>query len=130
MAIDGSENHVGESDDLFSVQSISKAVLYGLALETLGREEVHLRVGVEPSGERFNAIDFDEVTNRAFNPMVNAGALDHRRHGAGRHARTTGWTRCSTPSGATSAGTWRSTRPSSAPSWPAPTATGPSPTCC
>jgi len=74
-AIDGSENHVGEANDLFSIQSISKLVLYGLALEAHGRALVHEKVGVEPSGEQFNAIDFDEATNRPYNPMVNAGAL-------------------------------------------------------
>jgi glutaminase len=75
MATDGTENHVGDAHDLFSIQSISKVLLYALALETLGRDEVHERVGVEPSGEQFNAIDIDEVSNRPFNPMVNAGAI-------------------------------------------------------
>ena len=32
-------------------------------------------VGVEPSGDAFNSIVFDERHNRPFNPMVNAGAL-------------------------------------------------------
>lgn len=75
MAGDGTANHVGEAHGLFSVQSISKVLLYALALELLGRDEVHERVGVEPSGEQFNAIDIDEATNRPFNPMVNAGAI-------------------------------------------------------
>lgn len=74
-AVDGSENHVGQAHDLFSIQSISKVLLYALALETWGREVVHERVGVEPSGEQFNAIEIDEATNRPYNPMVNAGAL-------------------------------------------------------
>jgi glutaminase len=75
MANDGSEHHVGDAHDLFSIQSISKVLLYALALETLGRDEVHERVGVEPSGEQFNSIDIDEASNRPFNPMVNAGAI-------------------------------------------------------
>ena len=33
------------------------------------------RVGVEPTGEAFNSIVMDEVNNRPFNPMVNAGAI-------------------------------------------------------
>ena len=33
------------------------------------------QVGVEPSGDAFNAIVFDPRTNRPFNPMVNAGAI-------------------------------------------------------
>jgi glutaminase len=32
-------------------------------------------VGVEPTGEAFNAIVLDEASNRPFNPMVNAGAI-------------------------------------------------------
>ena len=41
MALDGSENHVGDAHDLFSIQSISKVLLYALVLEQLGRDEVH-----------------------------------------------------------------------------------------
>ena len=33
------------------------------------------RLGVEPSGDAFNSIVFDERHNCLFNPMVNAGAL-------------------------------------------------------
>jgi glutaminase len=33
------------------------------------------KVGVEPTGEAFNSIVMDEVNNRPFNPMVNAGAI-------------------------------------------------------
>jgi glutaminase len=33
------------------------------------------RVGVAPTGEPFNSIDLDDETNRAPNPMVNAGAI-------------------------------------------------------
>jgi glutaminase len=32
-------------------------------------------VGVEPTGEAFNSIVLDEVANRPFHPMVNAGAI-------------------------------------------------------
>ncbi len=46
------------------------------ALEDHGLEEAVLaRVGVEPTGEAFNAIVLDERSNRPFNPMVNAGAI-------------------------------------------------------
>jgi glutaminase len=49
--------------------------MFGLALEDHGVEAVLQKVGVEPTGEAFNAIVLDEVTNRPFNPMVNAGAI-------------------------------------------------------
>lgn len=75
LANDGYHATVGDSGAPFTIQSISKIVLYGLALETWGRDRVLERAGVEPSGERFNAITFDEEGNRPFNPMVNAGAL-------------------------------------------------------
>lgn len=78
LAVLGRDGHHvtgGDSDVEFTIQSISKVVLYGLALDTWGRDVVHRRAGVEPSGERFNAVTFDEEENRAFNPMVNAGAL-------------------------------------------------------
>jgi len=33
------------------------------------------RIGVEPTGEAFNAIVLDPASHRPFNPMVNAGAI-------------------------------------------------------
>ncbi|MGJ3249639.1 MAG: glutaminase A [Elainellaceae cyanobacterium] len=66
---------VGDCDKLFTIQSISKAFVYGLALEDHGRDSVNRRVSVEPTGEAFNAIVLDEATNRPYNPMVNAGAI-------------------------------------------------------
>ncbi len=46
-----------------------------MALEMHGREHVLSKVGVEPTGEAFNAIVLDEASNRPFNPMVNSGAV-------------------------------------------------------
>ncbi len=65
----------GDANVEFTIQSVSKAFTYCLALELLGRERVFRQVGVEPSGDAFNAIVFDPRTNRPFNPMVNAGAI-------------------------------------------------------
>ncbi|MEO6635114.1 MAG: glutaminase A [Devosia sp.] len=73
--MDGYVYEVGDTAAPFTIQSISKAIIYGLALEHHGREEVLRRIGVEPSGEAFNSIAFDEKNNRPFNPMVNAGAI-------------------------------------------------------
>src|SRR5262249_50414824 len=66
---------VGDADIKFSIQSASKPLVFGLALEDHGLEAVLSRVGVEPTGEAFNAIVLDEASNRPFNPMVNAGAI-------------------------------------------------------
>ncbi|MGF1523724.1 MAG: glutaminase A [Leptolyngbyaceae cyanobacterium] len=72
---DGQVFEVGNCDQSFTIQSISKAFVFGLALEDHGREYVNSKVSVEPTGEAFNAIVLDEVTNRPYNPMVNAGAI-------------------------------------------------------
>lgn len=65
----------GDADLQFTMQSVSKPLCFCLALQLFGRDRVLERVGVEPSGDVFNAIVFDPRTNRPFNPMVNAGAI-------------------------------------------------------
>src|SRR6476660_4947456 len=71
---DGYVYEVGDSDVPFTIQSISKAFVFALALETIGAERVESVIGVEPSGEAFNSIRL-RTDNRPFNPMVNAGAI-------------------------------------------------------
>ena len=72
---DGEVYEVGDSQAQFALQSLSKVLTYGLALSDHGRDKVLRHVGVEPSGDPFNSIVFDEENNRPHNPMVNAGAL-------------------------------------------------------
>ncbi len=71
----GSIYSVGDVETTFTIQSVSKALNYCIALELLGRDVVIGSVGVEPSGDRFNAIEFDPRTLLPYNPMVNAGAI-------------------------------------------------------
>jgi len=75
VTVDGKMVEVGDTSQAFTIQSLSKPFVYGLALEHHGRDHVLTKVGVEPSGEAFNSIVFDEQSNRPFNPMVNAGAI-------------------------------------------------------
>lgn len=75
VAVDGRQQIVGDHSHEFTIQSISKLLLYGLALETHGREVVLGRVGVAPTGDPFNAIELDDHEHRAPNPMVNSGAI-------------------------------------------------------
>jgi glutaminase len=72
--IDGHVYEVGDSDVPFTIQSISKAFVFALALELLGAEKVEAVIGVEPSGDAFNSIRL-RPDNRPFNPMVNSGAI-------------------------------------------------------
>ena len=73
--VDGAVHGVGDWRHPFTIQSISKAFVYGHALEVHGRAAVLKKVGVEPSGESFNSIVLDNEHHRPFNPMVNAGAI-------------------------------------------------------
>jgi len=74
-AVDGTQWTVGDCEHRFPLQSISKVITYALALEDNGREATLRHVGVEPSGDPFTAIVFDEEHQRPHNPMINAGAL-------------------------------------------------------
>jgi len=75
VSMDGHRYAAGDAQTPFTIQSISKPFVYALALGDLGEEYVISKVGVEPSGEAFNAIRLEPETGRPPNPMVNAGAL-------------------------------------------------------
>jgi glutaminase len=98
--LDGHVYEVGDTRVPFTIQSISKAFVFALALDTLGAEKVESAIGVEPSGDPFNSIRLN-AENHPFNPMVNAGAIacsglireakgeaafDHIRQALGRFA--------------------------------------------
>jgi glutaminase len=75
--IDGHVYEAGDCDVEFTIQSISKAFAFALALDIVGAERVEAKIGVEPSGEAFNSIRLT-ADNRPFNAMVNAGAIARR----------------------------------------------------
>ena len=53
--IDGQDFGIGDSEEKFSIQSVSKVLTVTLAFSFLG-EKVWERVGVEPSGNPFNSL--------------------------------------------------------------------------
>ena len=75
VTVDGHVYQSGDSRELFSIQSISKAFTYGIALEDCGEQRVAAKIDVEPSGEAFNSISLEPHTGRPRNPMINAGAI-------------------------------------------------------
>ncbi|CAN3702029.1 Glutaminase 1 [Microbacterium sp. MM2322] len=71
---DGTVRTSAQADVPFSVQSAVKPFLFALALVDTDGEALDL-VGIEPTGEAFDAIKLESGTGRPPNPMVNAGAL-------------------------------------------------------
>ncbi|MGK5553888.1 glutaminase A [Actinomadura kijaniata] len=78
LALATQDGHVytaGDADVGFTIQSASKPFVYALALHDRGLNAVLRRVGVEPTGEGFDALRLEAGTGRPLNPMVNAGAI-------------------------------------------------------
>lgn len=68
-------HHNRDTQQPFTIQSISKPFTYGLALEDRGRDAVLAKIGVEPTGDAFNSISLTPGTGSPLNPMINAGAI-------------------------------------------------------
>jgi len=72
---DGRIFSAGNSQQLFSIQSISKVFTLTIALGKLG-DAVWSRVGREPSGDPFNSIvQLEHENGKPRNPFINAGAI-------------------------------------------------------
>ncbi|MCB0580132.1 MAG: glutaminase [Phaeodactylibacter sp.] len=71
----GEQYYLGDADERFSIQSISKVFTLALAFRLEG-ENLWNRVGLEPSGNPFNSLvqlEYERGIPR--NPFINAGAL-------------------------------------------------------
>ena len=72
---DGTQYHVGNYEEQFSIQSISKVLAFSLAIDIYSKS-LYKRVGVEPSGSAFNSLVQLEYENGIpRNPFINAGAI-------------------------------------------------------
>ncbi len=73
--VDGDEHLLGDAEEAFSVQSISKVFTLMLALQYVGAD-LWRRVGREPSGTAFNSlVQLEAERGIPRNPFINAGAL-------------------------------------------------------
>lgn len=73
---DGTQYSVGDSDKLFSVQSISKVFSFTLALKYYSTD-LYKRIGHEPSGNPFNSlVQLEYEHGKPRNPFINAGAIN------------------------------------------------------
>lgn len=75
VTLDGQNYGVGDSNERFSIQSVSKPLTLAMAFSKLG-EKVWQRVDVEPSGDPFNSLvqlEYEKGIPR--NPFINAGAI-------------------------------------------------------
>ena len=62
--VDGRVYEVGQSRQPFTIQSISKPLVYGMALEDRGMDRVLQAIAVEPSGDAFNSISLEAGSGR------------------------------------------------------------------
>lgn len=73
--VGGKHSYIGDSNEKFSIQSISKVLSLSFAFTFLG-EKIWERVGVEPSGNAFNSlVQLEYEKGKPRNPFINAGAL-------------------------------------------------------
>ena len=72
--VDGQRLNIGDTNVDFTVQSCTKVINYGNALEELGTEKVHHFVGREPSGQAFNELTLNK-SGKPHNPLINSGAI-------------------------------------------------------
>jgi glutaminase len=75
VTVDGDVHTIGDAEEAFSIQSISKVFTLTLALGRIG-EGLWKRVGREPSGTPFNSIvQLENEHGIPRNPFINAGAI-------------------------------------------------------
>ncbi|MBZ9627489.1 glutaminase [Psychroflexus sp. CAK57W] len=72
---DGSSFEFGDSQEKFSIQSVSKVFTLTIAKELLGKD-LWKRVNVEPSGTPFNSLtELERESGIPRNPFINAGSI-------------------------------------------------------
>jgi glutaminase len=67
---------VGDADQEFAIESISKLFVFALVCHTLGDDQARQKLGVNSTGLPFNSVMAIELNaDHTMNPLVNAGAI-------------------------------------------------------
>ena len=67
---------IGDAEQDFAIESISKLFVFALVCHTLGDEQARRKLGVNSTGLPFNSVMAIELNaDRTMNPLVNAGAI-------------------------------------------------------
>jgi len=74
--VDGSIYSVGDAEHPFTIMSVAKPFVFALVCQARGAEAVHRTLGVNATGQPFNALSPIEWSpDGRTNPMVNSGAI-------------------------------------------------------
>jgi glutaminase len=76
VTADGKVHEVGDTDKLFSIQSVSKPITAALVMQESGDKKIEDTVGVDATGQVFNSIEaIEQHRGKEMNPLINAGAI-------------------------------------------------------
>lgn len=76
VTVDGQVSKAGDTDSLFSIQSISKVFTLARIIEDLGEQAIEDKIGVDATGQVFNSIvAIEQNQGKEMNPLVNPGAI-------------------------------------------------------
>ena len=74
--LDGKSYHVGDWQNEFTIQSISKTMALIFGLEKFGQDLVFSKVGMEASGDPFNSmVKLESKSKYPSTPLIKAGAI-------------------------------------------------------
>lgn len=76
VGADGKLHEAGDTQQLFSIQSISKVFTAALVMQESGDKKIEDSVGVDATGQVFNSIvAVEQYRGKEMNPFVNPGAI-------------------------------------------------------
>jgi glutaminase len=76
VGVDGQVHACGDTEVAFTIQSLSKPLVFAAVCQEIGPAEAQRLLGVNATGLPFNSVMAIELSpHRTTNPMVNAGAI-------------------------------------------------------